>query len=66
MNNRKNFIASRAELFTYLDDIVEYVNSIILYHNGYNCLDLDEILSYLSTIEDLVDNIKLFLKKENQ
>ncbi len=66
MENRKNFIESRTELYSYLDDIVEYVNSIILYHNGYKCLDLDEILFYLSTIEELVDNIKLFLLEENQ
>lgn len=54
-------INSINELILYLDDIDEYVNSILLYHNGYDKLDLDEILMYLSCVSEIIESIKLFI-----
>ena len=44
----------------YLDDIDNYVNSILNYHNGYEA-DLSEILMYLSCVHEIIENLKLFL-----
>lgn len=44
----------------YLNDIDNYVNSILNYHNGYEA-DLDEILMYLSCIHEIIENLKLFI-----
>lgn len=49
------------DLFLYLDDIVTYVDSILFYHNGNYDSDLDEILMYLSSIEEIVEEIKKYL-----
>ena len=57
----KTVIASFDDLFFYLDDIDEYVNSILLYHNGYNYLDIDEILMYLSCVSEIIESIKKFI-----
>lgn len=57
-------IISYSDLLLYLDDINEYVNSILLFHNGYDWLDLNEILMYLSCVDEIIDAIKLYLEKE--
>ena len=57
----KTDISSFDDLFLYLDDIDEYVNSILLYHNGYDCLDIDEILMYLSCVSEIIESIKKFI-----
>ena len=59
--NNEIIINSIDELTLYLDDIDEYVNSILLYHNGYDKLDLDEILMYLSCVSEIIDAIKQFI-----
>ena len=62
MNNEIT-ICSNDDLLLYLDDISEFVNSILLYHNGYDKLDLDEILTNLSSISEIVEAIKQFICK---
>lgn len=57
-------IISYSDLLLYLDDINEYVNSILLFHNSYDWLDLNEILMYLSGVNEIIDAIKLYLDKE--
>ena len=59
--NSEITIYSIDELILYLDDINEYVNSILLYHNGYDKLDLDEILMYLSCVSEIIEAIKQFI-----
>ena len=59
--NSEITIYSIDELILYLDDINEYVNSILLYHNGYDKLDLDEILMYLSCGSEIIEAIKQFI-----
>ena len=59
--NHEITITSLHELNLYLDDINEYVNSILLYHNGYNNLDLEEILMYLSCVSEIIETIKEFI-----
>lgn len=55
-------IKSSTELILYLNDINEYVNSILLYHNGgYNNLDLTEILMYLSSVDEIIKTIINYL-----
>ena len=54
-------ITSVEELFLCLDDINEYVNSIILYHYGHKDIDLREILSYLSWVDKTTESIKKFI-----
>ena len=56
-------IYSTEEFFLYLNDINEYVNSILLYHCENNELDLKEILMYLSSIDEIIDAIKIYLTK---
>lgn len=56
----KTNIVSFNDLFLYLDDIDEYVNSILLYHYGYN-LDLNEILMHLSCVSEIINAIKEFI-----
>lgn len=56
-------IYSLEELILYLNDINEYVNSILLYHCGYNELDLEEILIYLSCVNEIIEAIKVYLCK---
>lgn len=60
MNNEIT-IYSIDELKLYLDDIDEYVNSILLYHSGYDKLDLNEILMYLSSVSEIIEAIKKFI-----
>lgn len=59
--SNKTTIVSFNDLFLYLDDINQYVNSILLYHQGYNNLDLDEILIYLSCVSEIIEDIKKFI-----
>ena len=59
--NNEIVIYSIDELKLYLDDIDEYVNSILLYHSGYDKLDLNEILMYLSSVSEIIEAIKKFI-----
>ena len=59
--NNEIIIYSINELELYLDDINEYVNSILLYHYGYDKLDSDEILMYLSSVNEIIKAIKQFI-----
>ena len=50
------------DIILYLNDIDNYVNSILYYHNDYNeNLDLKEILMYLSGVHEIIENLKLYL-----
>ena len=50
------------DIILYLNDIDNYVNSILYYHNDYNeNLDLNEILMYLSGVHEIIENLKLYL-----
>lgn len=55
-------IHSYSELFAYLSDIKEYINAILLFHNGYEYLDIKEILMYLSCVDEIIDAIEFYLK----
>lgn len=61
--NKTITIYSPEELILYLNDINEYVNSILLYHCGNNELDLEEILIYLSSVNEIINAIKNYLSK---
>lgn len=53
------------EIIMYLDDINNYVNSILYYHscslNIKKELDLEEILMYLSCVPEIIQDIKDYL-----
>ena len=53
------------DVILYLDDITLYVNSILYYYasplNVREELDLKEILMYLSTIPEIIQDIKNYL-----
>lgn len=50
------------DFILYLDDIDNYVDSILFYHQDYdNNLDLIELLSYLSSVHEIIKNLKLFI-----
>ena len=53
------------DLILYLDDINSYVDSILYYHtcslNVRQELDLTEILMYLSTVSEIIQDIKNYL-----
>lgn len=50
------------DFILYLDDIDNYVDSILFYHQDYdNTLDLIELLSYLSSVHEIIKNLKLFI-----
>lgn len=50
------------EIDLLLDDINEYVNSILLYLNNPNSnLDLKEIEMYLSSVDEIINTIKKLL-----
>lgn len=50
------------EIDLLLDDINEYVNSILLYLNNPNSnLDLKEIEMYLSSVDEIIKTIKKLL-----
>lgn len=58
-------IANMKDVIMFLDDIKGYVDSILYY---YSCsskekqnLDLSEILAYLFSVEEIVDDIKDYL-----
>ncbi len=61
-NNVENIIM-------YLDDISSYVNSILFYHScSYKKqkeLDLSEILMYLSSVSEIIQDIKDYIYKLN-
>ena len=59
--NKELTIYKKENILLYLEDIQEYVNSILLYHNGYNNLELEEILMYLSSVDELIQNIKDYI-----
>lgn len=46
-----------------LEDILEYVNSTLLYLKDEKSMDKEEIECYLSTIPDIVNNLKNDLKE---
>lgn len=53
------------DIVMYLDDIKIYVDAILYYHNcslkEKQNLDLEEILAYLSSVEEIVNDIKDYL-----
>lgn len=50
------------DFILYLDDIDNYVDSILFYHQDYdNNLDLIELLSYLYSVHEIIENLKLFI-----
>ncbi len=53
------------DIIMYLDDIDSYVNSILYYHyctdEDREKLDIKEILMYLSSISEIIQDIKDFL-----
>jgi len=50
------------DFILYLDDIDNYVDSILYYHQDYNNnLDLIELLSYLYSVHEIIENLKLFI-----
>lgn len=53
------------DVILYLDDINSYVYSILYYHtcplNVRQELDLTEILMYLSTVSEIIQDIKNYL-----
>ena len=50
------------EINLLLDDINEYVNSVLLYLNNPNSnLDLKEIIMYLSSVDETIKTIKQLL-----
>lgn len=53
------------DIIMYLDDIDNYVNSILFYHscslNIKRELDLKEILMYLSCVPEIIQDIKDYL-----
>lgn len=54
------------EINLLLDDINEYVNSILLYLNNPNSiLDLKEIEMYLSSVDEIIKTIKKLLLERN-
>lgn len=53
------------EIELLLDDINEYTNSILLYLNNPNPnLDLEEIIMYLSSVNEIITTIKKFIRKD--
>ena len=53
------------EIELLLDDINEYTNSILLYLNNLNSnLDLEEIIMYLSSFNEIITTIKEFIRKD--
>ena len=55
------------EICLYLEDIKGYVNSILVYLNTKNNnIDIDKIKVYLSTVEEIIDNIDAYLYKDNK
>jgi len=52
-------------IILYLDDIDNYVNSILFYHSCSNKvkkeLDFKEILMYLSSVSEIIQDIKNYL-----
>lgn len=53
------------EIELLLDDINEYTNSILLYLNNLNSnLDLEEIIMYLSSVNEIITTIKEFIRKD--
>lgn len=53
------------EICLLLDDINEYVNSILLYHTteDSNLYDIEEIIMYLSSVDEKITIIKELLFK---
>lgn len=61
--NNETVITSLYDLFLYLDDTKGYVDNIIYYHNENKDVDLDEILMYLSSVNEIIDAIKDYISK---
>lgn len=55
------------EIYLYLEDIKGYVNSVLLYLNTTNNdMDIKEIIMYLSSVEEIIDDINNYLYDENK
>ena len=59
------------EIELLLDDINEYTKSILLYLSNSNSnsnsnLDLDEIIMYLSSVDEIITTIKNLLLERNK
>lgn len=55
------------EIELLLDDINEYTKSILLYLSKSNSnLDLDEIIMYLSSVDEIITTIKNLLLERNK
>lgn len=48
----------------YLNDTYNYVNSIFYYCTNHTNLDSSEILMYLSSIHEIIENLKFYLYKK--
>ena len=56
-------IVSFYDLFLYLDDIKGYVDSILYYHYENSNADLNEILMYLSSVDEIIEAIKEYINE---
>lgn len=56
-------IISFYDLFLYLDDIKDYIDSILYYHYENSNADLNEILMYLSSVDEIIEAIKEYLNE---
>ncbi len=53
------------EINLLLDDINEYVNSTLLYLNNPNSnLDINELIMYLSSVDETIETIKKLLERK--
>lgn len=60
---KEMIITSLYDLFLYLDDIKDYVDSILYYHLENKNADLDEILMYLSSVDEIIEAIKEYINE---
>lgn len=54
-------ITSIDDVILYLNDIVEYVDSLLYYWNGHEVYDMTEIMYSLLSISEIVETIKHYL-----
>ncbi len=53
------------EINLLLDDVNEYVNSTLLYLNNPNSnLDINELIMYLSSVDEIIETIKKLLERK--
>ncbi len=58
---------SELEINLLLDDINEYVNSTLIYLNSPNSrsdIDVDELIMYLSSVDETIETIKKLLERK--